>query len=270
MPEKATERQHGHQPIQRDCRESWIRQHCTSKKKLCQIQRKNIQLSETYLLLTLSFSRFTTHLLASSAILEKRPMGVSFMTHLSLHTFLRINHLNYVFPLQAITSVRDSTMRLTKVTWRTVGSPLTMKESARRPVRMCAAAGRSQLTCYSTREGSGSRTWHKNTKMAANVDVQFEEKMATILAPSTVKEMDASRSLYQPDSLWWPSSLRPFQRKWQEVAKCNEWRPAGTGAASAAPYWSHRDEADVGERPLDVRPLFSQLVSNGNMVVSYK
>lgn len=43
-------------------------------------------------------------------------MGVSFMKHLSLHTFLGINHLNYVSPLQAITSVRDSTMRLTKVT----------------------------------------------------------------------------------------------------------------------------------------------------------
>lgn len=105
-------------------------------------------------LLTLSFSRFTTHLLASLAILEKRPMGVSFMTHLSPRTFLGVNHLNYVSPFQATTSVRACTMRLTKVTWRTVGSPLTMRESARQPARMCAATGRSQLTCYSTRDES--------------------------------------------------------------------------------------------------------------------
>lgn len=110
----------------------------------------------------------------------------------------------------------------------------------------------------------------KTQKWRQMLMFSLKKKMVTILAPSTVKEMDASWSLYQPDSLWWPSSLRPFQRKWQEVAKCNEWRPAGTGAASAAPYWSHRDGADVGERPLDVRPIFSQLVSNGNMVVSYK
>lgn len=40
----------------------------------------------------------------------------------------------------------------------------------------------------------------------------WKKEKATILVTSTVKEMDASWSLYQPDSTWWPS-LRPSQGK---------------------------------------------------------
>lgn len=45
------------------------------------------------LLLTLSFSRFTTHLWASSAILAKKPMVVRFMTYHS-HTSYGVNQLH--------------------------------------------------------------------------------------------------------------------------------------------------------------------------------
>lgn len=114
------------------------------------------------LLLTLSFSRFTTHLWASSAILAKKPMVVRFMTYQS-HTLFGVNRLpndanKCVSSLQAITSVKVFIMRPTKVTWRTVGSPSTTKESARRPVRLCVGGGRSRPTCCSTRDKS-KRTW---------------------------------------------------------------------------------------------------------------
>lgn len=152
-------------------------------------------------MLTLSFARFNIHLLASSAILEKRPMGVSLIMLLSLHAFLGINHLKDVSLLQAITSVRVSTTRLTKATWRTVGLLLTMKESARRPVKIYAAAGRSQRTCYFTRDMSrravvqGLGTKHKHWGQ-----ILFGKK-ATTVAPSTGEEVDASCHLYKPDTL---------------------------------------------------------------------
>lgn len=119
-------------------------------------------LDRRILSLTLSFSRFTTHLWASSAILAKNPMVVRFMTYHS-HTSYGVNRLHNdankcVSSVQAITSVKVFTMRLTKVTWRTVGSPLMTKESARRPVRLCVGGGKSRPTCCSTRDKS-KRAW---------------------------------------------------------------------------------------------------------------